>query len=436
LIRVLPAVALAAVLAWPATASPPEAARRANVIILSLDTLRADRLGCYGYDRPTSPALDALAERSVRFDRVFAETSWTLPSHMTLFTGRHPTSHGVIDTQYQLAEHIPTFAQVLQDDGYRTFAVTDGGYVDSFFGFGRGFDRYDEREKDFQSTLYLARNFLRTIKPGERFFLFLHTYDIHCPYDPPEQYARMFRTRPPEDHLDVAGKCGNPDFNELDLTAGQIRFLSDQYDAGIRAADDRFGEFVEFLEGEGRLDDTILVVLSDHGEQFGEHGRVGHGHTLYREALEVPLLVHAPGLGPGVVAEPTGLVDVMPTLLELVGLETPAGVQGLSRLPAMLGSPPAATPPLFGELDRNARLRSVLQGDLHLVRNLEAGTAEAFDLARDPDEQTPLAPGDPVTEAGHVLDAHLETLPTAEPVQTVPLTAEQIEQLRALGYVD
>ncbi|MEZ5063541.1 MAG: sulfatase [bacterium] len=434
--RHLALLAALCLMAGPGAAEGPAASRRANVLLISLDTLRADRLGAWGYDRETSPALDAFAKTAVRFDRAYSETCWTLPAHLSLFTGLPPSSHGVLDADRALPESVPLLAELLKSDGYRTFAITDGGYVDSFFGFGRGFDRYDEREKDLRSTLFLARNFLKTVKDDERFFLFLHTYDIHCPYDPPADYAERFRTRPPADRLDVAGKCGNPDYNGMTLTPGQIRFLSDQYDAGIRAADDLLGEFFAHLEADEWLKDTIVIVVSDHGEQFGEHGKIGHGDSLYREELHVPLLVRAPGVAPRVSSHAVGLVDVMPTVLDLVGLGIP-DVQGESLVPVMTGrvaDDPAR--PLFSELDRVRHLRSVVESSAHLIVDRDAGTMAVYHWRTDPTEQTPSSDPGLTAPLRAKLDEHERTLVRPETVPAAPLDPAQVERLRALGYVE
>ena len=416
-------------------AATAPAAPGANVLIISLDTLRADRLGCYGYDRPTSPALDAFAADATRFDQMYSESTWTLPTHMTLFTGLFPSSHGVVRPEHRLPEGITTLAEILQDENYKTYAVTDGGFVDSHFGFGRGFDRYDEREKEFRSTLFLAKNFLATVRDDENFLLFLHTYDIHCPYDPPAEYAEMFRTRPPEDHLEVAGKCGNPEFNSRDLTPGQVKFLSDQYDAGIRAADDLLGEFLAYLAEEEWLQDTIVVITSDHGEQFWEHGRIGHGYSLYWESIQIPCIVRAPGIAPGVVSGGTGLVDVMPTLLELLGLSAPF-LQGESRVDAMRDPSRSRVRPVYQQLDRFRTLRSVVRGDTHVIQDRDAGTVEIFDLATDRRQQNPLPPDEASAELEAWIAAQEEKMIPPADVPTGVLTNEQIERLRALGYAD
>jgi arylsulfatase A-like enzyme len=179
----------------------------------------------------------------------------------------------------------------------------------------------------------------------------------------------MFRTRPPQDWVETAGRCGNPDFNRMKLTRGQVQFLSDQYDAGIRAADDQLAEFFAFLEDRDELADTVLVVLSDHGEEFAEHGQIGHGETLFIEVLKVPLIVVAPGLGPRTVSQHVSLADVMPTLLDLLEIAAPA-MTGDPLASLVKGDGSWARTDVFSELDRKVQLRSVLRGRDHLVMNV------------------------------------------------------------------
>jgi arylsulfatase A-like enzyme len=409
---------------------------RFNIILISIDTLRGDRLGCYGYPRPTSPAVDALASRGVRFERVIAEASWTLPSHMTLFTGLYPTTHGVTDRTDTLRAGVPTLAQGLRSSGYRTFGYCGGRNVDHWFGFGRGFERYEDTMPDLETTLEEARRII-PLFGSQPYFLFLHTYDVHCPYDPPAEYAEAFRTRPPEDRIEVAGRCGNPDFNAMSLTPGQARFLSDQYDAGIRAADDLLGSFFAFLDQRKELDHTILVFLSDHGEEFMEHGRIGHEKTLYIESLRVPLIIVAPGLEPRVVMGTAGLVDVLPTLLDMVGVEG-WRVQGHSLLPRMLGREPPPDPDLrFSELDRSVALRSLVLGDRQVIEDSAEGTYQMYDFATDLREQNDLADSGEVPEPlRDLMSEHFQSLERPEKPPAAEPPDHLVKQLRTLGYIN
>jgi arylsulfatase A-like enzyme len=424
----------------PARTAPP-LAPGANVVLVSIDTLRADRLGSYGYPRPTSPSLDHLAAGGVRFENAFAESSWTLPSHVTLFTGLHPTSHGVTLEEHQLGAGIPTLTERLQAAGYQTFGFTAGGLLAARYGFDRGFDVYQDAYKLLPRTVRLASEALEGADPARPFFVFLHTYDVHCPYDPPERYALRFRTRPPEDHLEVAGRCGNPHFNSLDLTPGQVRFLSDQYDAGIRAADDHLSAFFRFLRDTGRWDDTVVAVVSDHGEELWEHGRIGHERTLHIETLRVPVILRVPGLPGRVVPEPIGLRDLAPTLLDLVGAP-PLSAQGASLVPLAAGARPVelADRPSVSELDRHVHLRSIIQDGRHLIVDLgDPAHRLLYDLARDPREARSLAAtadGERTARRlGRLLAAHLRGLPRPRTLRAAPVDPELKKQLEALGYL-
>ena len=409
-----------------------------NLIIVSIDTLRADRLGSYGYNQPTSPFMDKLALRGIRFDKVIADSSWTLPSTLTMLTGLPPTEHGVTLRTNKLPTTIPTLAEVLKNNGYRTFGYTAGGYVSGKFGFNHGFEIYeDDRQSDFKKNFNLAKEKIKSLSTNERYFMFLHAYDVHCPYDPPEKYVKMLQTRPPEDHIATEGRCGNPNFNNSDLTSGQVRFLSDQYDAGIRTVDDDLKNFVQFLDEQHAFDNTILILVSDHGEEFKEHGQIGHEQTLYIESLHVPLIIMSPDIKPRVVHEGAGLADVMPTVLDLLGISAPK-MQGKSLVPLMHGSSKVLSKrPLFSELDRHIKLRSIIYDSYHLIVNLEGGRW-LFDLRVDPGELKNLA--DNTTEKEkqlfQILSKHLDEVSPREDVPKEEVPSKLLKELEALGYVN
>jgi arylsulfatase A-like enzyme len=413
--------------------SPPTTSR-ANVILISVDTLRADRLGSYGYDRPTSPAIDRLASRGVRFANAIAESSWTLPSHMSLMTGLHPTTHGLTAYKGQaLSEQTPLLAQVVRTAGYRCFAFTGGGFVSDTWGFGRGFEQYEEDlGKPLDAVLASAKERIAAVPPDARYFLFLHTYAVHSPYDPPERYALMFRTRSEGDYLST--KLQPDMLNRMKLTSGQVQFVSDQYDADIRAADDHLGDFFSWLEQRDAFRDTIVILLSDHGEELGEHGLIGHGSTLYIEVLRIPLILVAPGITPRVVREPVGLMDVMPTVLDMLGVASPP-MEGRSLAPLLRAEATGDEErPRFSEL--TGKLRSVVSGTYHLISDPNGASRQLFDLRRDPMERQSL----PMTGEGEKLDkvlrAHLADLaPPKAPGRAVISAAVQ-ERLRALGFLE
>lgn len=406
---------------------------QANVILISIDTLRSDRLGCYGYDRPTSPSIDRFAARGVRFARAIAESSWTLPSHMSLMTGLHPTSHGVTTRDDNLGLGIPLLAEVLGKAGYRTFGFTAGGLVRRIWGFARGFEVYedDPRRVGLHETLGRAKETLERLDERAPYFLFLHTYDVHCPYDPPERYEEMFQTLPNQDRLNRG--C-QEDFNHLELTADDFYYIANQYDAGIRAADDLLGEFLSWLETRKGLDRTIVVITSDHGEELGERGDVGHGFQLHIQTLRIPLIIVGPGLSPAVVQRRVGLIDVMPTILDMVGVEAPF-TQGETLVPWMHGHVPEGERAVFSELDRKVKVRSVVYGEQQLITELEGRVPPRFfDLRRDPEGMQPVDTG--AGSLRSLLASHFAALSTVEPPSRASIDPATAERLRALGYRD
>ena len=409
-----------------------------NVILISVDTLRPDRLGCYGYKRNTSPSIDRLAKRGVRFESVISECSWTAPAHMTLFTGLYPTTHGITAPGVSLWNRIPTLPEVLKRDGYRTFAYTGGGNVAAYYGFGRGFERYvvsGEGKNGLKScaldkAIVLAQEQIERFQPEEPYFIFVHGYDVHSPYEAWEPWASRFRSpdaEPFDDYL-----RDDFDFRKRGyrLSPGNIKFLSDLYDAGVARADQLLGGFFEFLERRGELERTIVVFLSDHGEEFGEHGSVGHYGTIYPECLRVPLVIVGPGLAPGVVRQSVGLKDVMPTLLQLVGIPAPPS-RGCSLVPLMRGEhvPPW---PMFSETDYGVHLRSVIWEGHQMIRKAYDSVPRLFDLRTDPNANRDMAKDHPqrVTELMAIMPD-----PPAD-VAVHDLTPDvDIDALRALGYV-
>jgi arylsulfatase A-like enzyme len=425
-----------------------EATATRNLLLVSIDTLRADRLGAYGYDRDTSPALDALAARGVRFETVIAESSWTLPSHVSLFTGLPPALHGATHETAALPEGLPVLPEILRQHGFRTMAFTGGGYLAPRFGFSRGFDLYiatlvnyetrRTKQLDFERALKLSLREIRQIPAQVPFFLFVHTYIVHCPYDPPAEYAARFARSPPEDHIETEGRCGNRDFNRMALTPGQVRFLSDRYDASIRHADDLLHRFLLQLEELGVLQKTYVAVISDHGEEFGEHGRIGHQLGLYLESLRVPWILAGPGLTPRVVAAPASLADVAPTLLELLEVPAPA-MEGVSLVRTLRGER-VRERGIFSQLGSDSELKSVFLGSHHLI-TAPAGLPSLFDWRADPLEQFDLLGAEP--ERARVLlraladrEERLAGVPRFSGSAAPTASADERERLRLLGYVE
>ncbi len=337
---------------------PSISAPRPSLILISLDTLRSDHLGCYGYRRDdglqTSPNLDAFAERSLRFAQMRSVAPYTLPAHATLMTGLHPTAHGVLAAGRRLVGGVhPLIAERLAEAGYATAAFTGGGLVSYEHGFHHGFDRYSIldplmtiedplrdnfprfQDRAFNDRMYARRRLdaaFDWIVDQDRtsFFLFLHSYVVHN-YRPPANLRKQFM------RSDQKLLGAEQNLHQIDREAARrgvavdaevSRALIDLYDATLRHADEQVGEFLRRLEEEGVLENAVVVITSDHGEEFGEHQGLLHGRTLYEEMTAVPLIVHAPGLEPGVIDEPVDLADVAPTLLNFAGLVPAPGLHG------------------------------------------------------------------------------------------------------------
>jgi len=420
-----------------------------NVVFVLIDMLRADRLHAYGYERETSPVMDSLAATGVRFSRVIAQSSWTKTSMASLWTATWPRRNGVLRYHHALPAAAQMPAEVLQQAGFRTAGLWRNGWVSPNFGFGQGFETYVkpvpsltperfQRNTPTRHTLQgsdedltrAAQEFLRTFG-DERFFLYLHYMDVH-------QYT----------------------FDEPSAKFGLS--YSDSYDNAIHWVDRNIGALVHALAEQELWRKTILVIASDHGEAFREHGVEGHARTLHRELTEVPWILVLPfALDPGVVVESTvGNVDVWPTLLALLGLPALDGVDGRNLVPLIeasaAGRPLDAPAPVFAQLDRHwgrptlvpSPFVASVVGPYRFIDAIrEAGTQpaadlvpELFDRRTDPVEHRNLlasGAGDPPPEVQQALDAYLahREPPWGEAAAEVKLEEMELNQLRALGYV-
>jgi arylsulfatase A-like enzyme len=453
---------------------------RPNVVLISIDTLRADHLGYEGYERDTSPNLDRLAARARRYREAFAPAPWTLPSHAALLTGVHPQALGILDRNASLPASAPRLAVALREAGYQTAAFVDSmprGFVGAERGFGSGFARYvhlpaESREGFHYDTAKSVDRALAWLSraPAKRpFFLFLHTKSVHAlpseapspdprhfPYDKPEPWRSRYLTPElaaltwddPELGQGVSWLRG---WNESvaagerrpkDLSSQRIEALVALYDAGIHYVDHHLGRLFQGIAAAGHGDDTIVIVTADHGEAFGEHELLLH-KELHRELLHVPLLVALPGESEGRdVAARVSLLDVAPTLLALVGLPVPSGISG-QPLPA--NDSGSATKPLFSYYrswpDGYYEAYGLRDDRFSLVhRRLGRGRLfETFlyDLSRDPHEREPL--GREAEEQRQAwlaaLRGHLERADGASPAR-IELDDQTLRHLEALGYVE
>jgi len=410
------------------------ARERRNVILISLDTLRADHVSAYGYPRATTPQIDRqLAARGARFTDVSTTYPLTSIAHMSLMTGLFPGAFpqpGRLD----LWTPAPLLAEVLRGAGYTTGAYTEDVLVGGMLGFSFGFDRYVERplvgEARGTQTFADGAHFLRENR-DRRFFLFLHTYKVHAPYTYSQPYAELF--------TDAAQWSG--ELASYGVPAEQQPRV-DAYDRAIREADDQVAGFLAELDRLGLSDDTYVILLSDHGDAFGEHGLVGHGLGAHQEQLHIPLIVRGPGVTHGATSdEPASIVDVAPTIFDLVGLTGP-NQQGTSLRAALGGG--ALVPDralLFSWIHNDAR--GLRQGRWKLT-DVARTQQTLFDLTADPRERQPIedraliAPRQAALDVAEGDDRQRKEALTVTGSPEVPQAASErmFESLRALGYVE
>lgn len=381
----------AAIVSWAWRAEPSAARRRPNIILISLDTLRADRLGLHGYSRPTSPNLDLFGAGSVVFEKAVTVSNWTLPAHVSMFTGLYPSTHRVLDGDDKLTREIPVLAEILERAGYATLAFTGGGFLSRRFEMDRGFGVFEQSKShtDLKGALRRSMKRIRDLDGSAPYFLFVHAYDIHCPYNVPAEQLGSFSSigaEPVE-----LGECTKW-YNERKIGRPQALYLSDRYDERIRIVDGLLGSFFAFLAARDGYSDTIVAITSDHGEEFLEHGLIGHHLSLHRELLHVPLILRAPGFASRRVGAPTSLVDLFPTLLDLAGVEAPARMDGRSlRAVLRRGDEAATRPSAFSELDGLRVLRSAFGPRYHVIYDMLKNRGWLYDHETDPLEARDLS---------------------------------------------
>lgn len=434
--------------------------RDPNVLILVIDALRPDHLGCYGYALPTSPAIDGLARRGVLFADATSLSSYTRAAVPSIFASVHPGAHGVLNQGKEvevLSDEYKTLAETLKERGYATAAFVPNPSLHRAFNFDQGFDLYDDDfqigvrgAQEYETARRINERTLRWLRanPEKPFFAYLHYRDVHAPYVPPPPYDRMFdrpgagrplseaeyRTQPPDVRRPRR-------FRDLDSYV-------EQYDGEIRYTDDHLARFLETLSKEGFLDNTVIFLTADHGESFLEHGSWTHGTGLYEELARVPLLLVLPGgkhAGRRVEA-PVQTTDLYPTVLDLLDAEVPPELQGRSLFEAVEGRADPGRP-VFGEalVSRGHRPRSfgpfvaVRAGGWKLIYNRRSRSGELYHLKEDPAEARNLVDREP-ERARDLLRLIAEhdrenAQRSHRAAGQEPLPEDVLEGLRALGYV-
>jgi len=417
----LAALAIAEATSWTRAGEPPPPT---PVILVSVDTLRADHLSCYGYTRFLTPHIDALRDEGTLFAQTDSVIPLTMPSHTSLLTSTYPFVNGVEENEDKLGPALPTLATILQSKGYRTAAFIGGYFLARRFGLDRGFDVYDAPFSDSASlarpldlkrpAARVTEGAIRWLKVNSRppFFVFVHLFDLHEPYNPPAS---------------LKGRYG-----------------ADEYDAELGYADEVLGRFWSFLKRKHLYDQSLIILIADHGESLGEHGESTHGYFIYQSTLHVPLIVKWPKGSRNYarqVATPVSLIDVAPTILEVLGISAPPTFQGQSLMDLASPGAPAAEREVFSESvyarDRLgcAPLRSLRIG---ATQYIEAPKPELYDLVRDPAELHNLALEEQALATS--FKDKLEALQSryasmAKPAAKASMSPEVAANLRSLGYL-
>ena len=452
-----------------------------NVFLIVIDTLRADRVGWYGDERRLTPFLDSLAGRGTVFWNAYAQTSWTSPSVATILTSRYASQHNVIHFGSVLAPQEQTLAESLQQRGYLTAGFSGNAGVSPRFGFAQGFNQFlvfppehqtadakgRAEELNAAGLAWVERT--RREHPGIPLFVYLHYMEPHVPYNPPSAVLdRLLRTRPrPEERRQGVARA-QAAIKEMwtgglnRLTADGVTGLQDLYDAEIMSLDLQLADLFRQLREQGLLTNALIVITADHGDEFREHGRIGHGATLYNEVTHVPLLLLTPhSYWRADVRDTVSLVDIAPTLLDYLGVAVPGTFEGrslrglvrrhhglwrvLRPLQGLVAPPQDAAEPSFSELfpivgipsEPARHQRAVIVGDRKLIVHADNGE-ESFDLATNPHESpaTPLTGADVSTLRARLDRFSMQLAHGRVPEQVRPLDPGTRERLRALGYAE
>ncbi len=452
-----------------------------NFVLITLDTTRADHLGCYGYSKNTTPFLDSLAQKGILFENAYANATWTLPSHASLFTGLMPSVHGVGYSNFFVSPSVKTIAESLQQKGYTSAAFIGGPFLVSAFNINQGFDFYDEHLDPHSELKRLTlfrliskltgkslwhidgqrhgaeinqevSSYLKWAVNRQPFFLFVNYFDAHEPYDPPQEIR---------DQMQIQSTMkGNIRFYPLNkqngiachadgkpLSENEFEQLRDLYDGELRYQDQQLQALWKLLEEQGIASKTILIIVSDHGETIGEHQFLDHGHNLYQEQVHVPLLFYNSGLFSGgrKITEKVQLIDVYPTLLQFVGLKPDSGIQGHSLIPGLRSNQFPSRPvlseididshPRFAAFKRSQRM--IMEDSMKYVDSSNRDN-HLFDLQTDPAEMVNLQK-DRAEDAERLRKKSNELFRALEILKhkgSGELDDETREKLKALGYIE
>lgn len=429
-----------------------------NIILVGIDTCRQDHMSCFGYELDTTPNLNAFAQDCVLFTNAISQSPWTLPSFASIFTSTYPTVHRARgkaegDKFYPIIDSLKSGVEILSSSGFKTKAYINGPYLAPAFGLSKGFDDYDyahgsnAKIRRSDETVNRALEWIKE-NSEEQFFLFLHFFDPHLNYDPPKRsLQRLMKLA----GFEYRGTLKSPFFqlkevrnNELLLSEEDWKFIQFLYDAEISAVDESCGELFRFLKANGLYDKSIVVVLSDHGEEFLDHGGFEHGHTLYDELINIPLMIKMPSsIRAGeIISHQVRLIDIMPTLLEILDMDIPESFQGESLLRLIKKGRANEIWPAFSEETHwGDELKAVRDRCYKFITNDSLDTFELYNLCSDPGEKKDLANMEK-EKAREMrrriirwMRSNLGRVRKMKSEQSVDLDKKTRENLRSLGYI-
>jgi len=418
-----------------------------HVVLVSLDTVRADHLGCYGYFRNTTPELDRFVDECVRFEKVESASNQTLPAHASMFSSRFPREHGAVSNEFKVKPAFPLISTVLSAEGYETVGVIAAHPLNPEFGLSRDFEFYDHIEGDGPEYDHthkrtgdeVVKRVADAIRWRERerpLFLFVHFWDSHQPYHNTDETKDLFkRDQALEEYMEKQG-CN--------------AFRINRYDGSLRALDGWLADLIDLLRKKKILDHAFLIITSDHGEAMGEHNHEYHGMTLYEEETFVPLIIRLPGaeMAGMTVPQRVSNIDIAPTIYDFLGVAGPEGMVGRSLMPLIRKQPGEESDIYMARMwneprkDKNTRemfvpeTLAIVQGDWKLIWKLD-GDNELFNLAEDPLELNNLVSQSPDKEKAllEMLMKHRDNIGPM-PREAPKLSPQALKGLKALGYID
>jgi arylsulfatase len=422
--------------------------------LITIDTLRADHLSCYGYSRQTSPVIDRIARESVVFTNAYSTSSWTSPAMASIFTGHYPRGHGVlhgvaqgstaaITGQEMLVKDFLTMGEALKEAGYTTFGVSSNGHISVGTGFGQGFDYFATHWfMKSPATNFSVKKWLPQIRAASRYFLWVHYFDPHNPYTPRLPWYKTYITQSNAFSKWTREVMPNPKeyIEELKKDPQGLQVLQDRYDSEINFCDFHIGELFQLLQPGP---DTLVIITADHGEAFLDHNQLLHGDTLFDEEIRVPLIIKFPAQAGAdrskTILPPVSTRDIFSTIADIINLENSPKIPGRSLMPLISGNPPVPPEPIYFELDWNGWGQGLrYENWKYIISGRDKKEIFLFDIPADARETRNLTEQNP--EQSRLLDSWLKQWLEANPrfkapKIRVPVDKDQEDKLKTLGYL-